>query len=514
MKIDKHEISKWIKLDGGLITKNPFKETTEELYLLYHNIDKPKCKVCDNMVKFRNFKIGYDSVCSRQCNIKLSEILYNKNTSDYLNYGYISIDSLKTFLLENIVENSSTKLNHHYFITNNYIKELNTLLKYTSLNIESIYNFIYGVGICIKCHKPTKFKTFKTGYRTLCSKECTANRNKSNICNINLEFIKNKFIVNNRFLIKEMMDFFNVSESYVNKYKSNYNINVTNKYTKHQIESEINKCFNNIFKINDRTAIKPKELDLLYKNIAIEYNGLLFHSQGVSKWSKFNTPSLSKYIHLDKTKLCESKNIQLFHIFENEWLNKKEIWKSVINNKLGKSKRIYARKCVIKEVNTQDALKFLDENHLQGAKGSTIKLGLYYNNVLVSLMTFIRYKEYDSLDRLCSKLNYSVIGGASKLLKYFERNYNPKLIKSEANRRWSQGNIYEKLEFKFSHNSEPNYFYFKINENILYSRKKFQKSKLYKLDNYNKELSEKDNMFNNNYRRIYDCGSKIYYKEY
>ena len=264
-----------------------------------------------------------------------------------------------------------------------------------------------------------------------------------------------------------------------------------------------------------RELIFPLELDIYSKKykFAIEYNGILWHSEGNSFPIK---EKLKKY-HLNKTELCEGKGIQLYHIFENEWINpiKKNIWKSMIISKLGKSERIYARKCIVKEISLDVSKQFLEINHMQGYLASKIKIGLFHNDELVQVMTFSKprfNKSYQyELIRLCSKTGITVIGGASKLLKYFERKYNPESIISYANRRWSQGNVYEKLGFEFSHKTEPNYFYFK--GNTLESRNKYQKHKLKKLlPIFNSELTEKENMFNNEYRRIYDCGNLVYIK--
>jgi len=69
--------------------------------------------------------------------------------------------------------------------------------------------------------------------------------------------------------------------------------------------------------------------------------------------------------------------------------------------------------------------------------------------------------------------------------------------------------------FEFIEDSTPNYFWFKVNENILYSRIKFQKHKLENmLKNFNKDISATENMYNNGYRKIYDCGNKVYIKNY
>ena len=116
--------------------------------------------------------------------------------------------------------------------------------------------------------------------------------------------------------------------------------------------------------------------------------------------------------------------------------------------------------------------------------------------------------------RFCNKLGYHVPGGASKLLKYFERNYNPKSLVSYADRRWSQGKVYKKLGFTFNHASTPNYWYLKNNNTTkLYSRINFQKHKLKKLlENFDENKTEVENMKANGYNRIFDCGNLVYEK--
>lgn len=272
-----------------------------------------------------------------------------------------------------------------------------------------------------------------------------------------------------------------------------------------------------------RSIIPPKELDIFIPdyNVAIEYNGLMFHSEGYTSSNIFN--DTSKDYHLNKTEEVEAKGIQLFHIFENEWLNltTQNIWKSVIKHKLTKSDDIiYARKTIIKEVSSKEAVEFLNNNHLQGSCQSSIRLGLYYNDELVSLMTFGKSRfnknyEYELL-RFCNILNTSVVGGASKLLKYFERNYNPKSLISYANRRWSTGDLYNSLGFEHIGVSKPNYFYFRYNDvKTLYSRNKFQKHKLSNLlDVFDENLSEYENMKNNKFRRIFDSGNHVFSKLY
>jgi hypothetical protein len=109
--------------------------------------------------------------------------------------------------------------------------------------------------------------------------------------------------------------------------------------------------------------------------------------------------------------------------------------------------------------------------------------------------------------RFCNKLNFNVIGGASRLLKYFIRTYNPKQLISYADRRWSQGRLYETLGFEFIKNTTPNYFYVvkKRREN----RFKYRKDILVK-EGFDPNKSEREIMAERKIPRIYDCGCKLY----
>lgn len=184
-------------------------------------------------------------------------------------------------------------------------------------------------------------------------------------------------------------------------------------------------------------------------------------------------------------------------------------------------KTVFARKCEIRKVEPQESRDFQNDNHLQGAVGSTFDIGLYYNNQLVSLMTFGKprfSKKYEwELLRFCNKLGYHIPGGASRLLKHFELINSPKSLISYADRRWSVGNVYEKLGFKFSHASRPDYWYWNwnIGGHKLESRVKYQKHKLKNiLKEFDPLKTEKQNMADNGYYRIYDCGNLVYVKTY
>ena len=263
---------------------------------------------------------------------------------------------------------------------------------------------------------------------------------------------------------------------------------------------------------NSRQIIKPYQLDVYIpqKNIAIQFDGTYWHS---------DQKKPNDY-HLMKTQLCKEKGIQLIHVFQDQWLYKQDIVKDRIKNILGiYDNRIFARKCIIKQISSNICNQFLDVNHIQGHDNSKIRLGLFYNEELISVMTFSKPRfnrnyEYE-LVRFASKLGCQVIGGASKLLKYFQRKYQPKNIITYADRRYSNGKLYYALGFEFLNNSEPNYWWCK--NNYKYTRYQCQKHKLKQLlgqDKFNPQLSEFQNMYLNGYNKLYDCGNMVFIKQY
>ena len=266
--------------------------------------------------------------------------------------------------------------------------------------------------------------------------------------------------------------------------------------------------------MHNRSVLNPYEIDIAIpsRKTGIEYDGLYYHSE-------FNGGKPKSY-HVFKTNEAQKKGYQLIHVFEDEWMNKRLIVESRLKSIFGMfDRKIFARKCIVSSVDTNTSKKFLNENHLQGWSHSSVNLGLYYDNGLVALMTFgkPRYnKQYEwELIRYCSLLNVQVIGGAGKLLKAFEMKCRPKSLLSYADYRWSTGKMYESLGFKLDHVSEPNYWYVKSSICERFSRIKFQKFKLKRLlDNFDNSLSEVENMRNNGFDRIFDCGNLVYVKTY
>lgn len=262
-----------------------------------------------------------------------------------------------------------------------------------------------------------------------------------------------------------------------------------------------------------KTRVENCEIDIFVKekNIGIEYNGEYYHS------NKFMEPDH----HLTKTLFFKGKGIDIIHIWESEWYNKQDIIKSILQNKLGCTPtKIFARKCEIRHVDKLQKREFLKTNHIQGDDLSSIALGLFFENTLVSIMTFGRRKITGSstyeLLRFCNLLNTTVVGGASKLFKFFlKNNWDGRKITTYCDVRLSpSSSFYEQLGFSYVKRSVCNYFYFKSAATPylkLQHRSNFMKHTLVsKLEVFDNNKTEKENMAANGYFWVYDCGSYVY----
>lgn len=267
---------------------------------------------------------------------------------------------------------------------------------------------------------------------------------------------------------------------------------------------------------NDRMQIKPKELDFYIPkvNLAIEINDTASHN---STLSFRNTSNIRPYdYHFNKTQLAKEKGIHLIHIFEYEMMDKDKYNKitSYIKSILDiDTTRIYARNCEVKEISSKEAREFLDIHHFQNYASSSIKLGLYYKNELVEVMTFGKprfNKNYEyELIRLCTSSSYKVIGGSQKLFKYFLNKYNPKSIISYCDVSKFTGDVYEKLGFTLVEYTQPNYVW--TNYVNTFPRYLTQKHKLKEMFNdLSDDYTEDSAMMSHGYVKIYDCGNAKY----
>lgn len=541
----------------------------QSMFNYLNNIkEPPKCS-CGNNLNFFKFNKGYSRFCSQKCRSSSKELKQEIKQSFINKYGVdnpLKSKEIREERKKKCLEKHGVE--HHSMIPEIIKKKKQTNIKKygvtTNLLHEDTINKSkkttlkrYGVEHNSQSEKikekKRKTNLEKFGVECNFSSEETKNKTKStNLKKYGVEYnsqskeirrkqvdswLKNKLLkicsiinhpvdkisVNGQELTIydycEKHPVFKISKNLLHQRWFKYNKKIcTECHPVGKFDSIIEKTFAEFFESlninherNTRKVIHPLEIDIYIpdKNLAFEFNGLYWHSDLFK----------DENYHLNKTKLCEENGVQLIHVFEDEWIYKQDIVKSIIKAKLGLyENKYFARNCEVKEIKDNNIIKdFLNQNHIQGFVGSKTSIGLYYNDELVSIMCFGKKRvamgvkentedDYELL-RYCNKQNTQVVGGASKILKFFIKQYNPKSIMTFADRRYGSGELYEKLGFSFIKETKPNYWYFNQNDLIRYHRFNFRKDKLIK-DGYDPNKTEREIMIEKNYHRIYDSGNK------
>ena len=281
-------------------------------------------------------------------------------------------------------------------------------------------------------------------------------------------------------------------------------------------DSKPNKQFaelltNNQISFEREFLLNRYSYDFRVGNNLIEIDPIGTHN---STFGIFGEGPKDKNYHFNKSKLARDNGFRCIHIWD--WDDEDKIIQLLLPRP-----SIYARNCEVGLVNKEDAKSFLNTYHLQGYAKDSIRLGLYYNNKLVSIMTFgiPRYnKNYEyELIRYCSF--YNVIGGPEKLFSHFIKDYSPKSVISYCD--WSKfnGNVYLKLGFRYKKYSIGKHWYNikthkHITDNLLRQRGFDQLfGKEYGV--YGKGTSNDQLMIDHGFVEIYDSGQAVYeYLEY
>jgi hypothetical protein len=491
--------------------KNKIKKTNLERYGVenYTNTDEYKLKSKKTNIE----RYGIDSYSkTEECKLKVKKTNFKKYGFEYLfqsekfrelikthnlnKYGYEYYSQTDEFL-EKVKKSCFKKFGFSNSMKSEAVKE----------KLKNSFIDKYGVDNPNKLDyirekiKKTNLKNFGFEYPSQ-SPDIKEKSKKTNIKNYgvsnimhNEHFRKQKFIIS-----KHPNYLYFINEDKSNEFKCdcgeshNFKIHADNFYKR--LESNLPLC-TQCYPIGDSVSIKEEELFKFIKSIyggeiiqsyrdgleidiflphlkiGFEFNGLYWHSE------KYR----DKNYHLNKLNYFNDKGIRIFNIWEDNWIEKNNIIKSQIRNIIGLTEnRVFARKCDVREIKDIKMSKsFLNENHIQGFVGSKLKIGLFYKNELVSLMTFDQFegrkkmKKNDwNLNRFCSKINNNVVGGFSKILKYFIKKYNPNKIISYADKDWSIGNLYEVLDFKKVSQTKPDYKY--LINNIRIHKSRYRKS--------------------------------------
>lgn len=279
-------------------------------------------------------------------------------------------------------------------------------------------------------------------------------------------------------------------------------------------KSKINESFaktletNNI-KFEREFGLIRYAYDFKIDNTLIELNPTPTHfSTNTTLW-KYQ-PKAEDY-HYNKTLTAVENGYRCIHVWD--WDNIEKVLDIFREKKI-----LYARNLTIGEVSKEETDVFLDLYHLQNScNGQSVRLGLYLGTELVEIMTFgkPRYnKKYEwELLRLCSKKEYSIVGGAERLFKYFIEKYNPVSIVSYCDNSKFTGDVYKRLGMELKLYGKPSKHWYNIiterhiTDNLLRMRgySQLHKDTIHKKGEDNEIL-----MLEDGYLEIYDCGQSTY----
>lgn len=563
---------RWPEFYDYLLSTYSFGTFSEKLALYYHHLTEiPTCVVCGGPVKFINFKLGWRRTCCSKCQGKDPEVIKNRNQTMINRYGETNPGKIKAFQHKM----KRTCLERYGVQNAGWTKESQQKIKSTNIERYGVehpmqseeireksrhtclmkYGAEHNTSAQIVKDKVAATNTLKyggTGYASpelfekvmkTCSERfgCLPVKNASQIPEIRDKILRTRreaFITNSHDVLGYTPDFDWIckcphpectrcqDKTYItppdikrNRERVGAEI-CTNLLPVKSQHSTIELWVCNIldsvnikYEIGNRTILGGKEIDIYCPDIKVgfECNGIYWHSVQYK----------SNRYHQDKTTEALNVGIRLYHIWEDWVHNTPDILKSMILNWAGASPmKIFARKCEVRPVSGSVGRKFLISSHIQGNSPFSVGYGLYYEDKLVSLMTFGHKRgcvgkvedkgsvsEWE-LIRFCSAINTNVVGGASKLLKHFIRTHNPSTIYSYASRDISVGNVYKTMGFVSDDKITQSYWYIDPNTLQRYHRTSFTKDRIVKLGWKPDKIgwTESQVMSEHGYLQIYDSG--------
>lgn len=257
--------------------------------------------------------------------------------------------------------------------------------------------------------------------------------------------------------------------------------------------------------VSDRSSIAPYELDIYIPelNFAIEYNGLYWHSEAGGRMKGY---------HADKSLRAFEKGITLFHVFEDEWRDKRPIVESMIRYRLGKvTKKYYARKLTLQALTQRDMQEFFNATHIDGHVRAETGFGLVdENGKIISAMSVripVQRKLYSrtlEIARFSSMLNTLVVGGASKLLsavRQYASETQRSRIMTYVDVRHGTGRSYELSGMRLLGETTERFWW--SNSVRRFDRFKFKADK-------SRNMTENEVAAESKVTRIWGCRNKIY----
>lgn len=269
----------------------------------------------------------------------------------------------------------------------------------------------------------------------------------------------------------------------------------------HTVIADFLKLHNLNYKENCRTIFGMEgkfEVDLLVDKLAIEIDGIYWHSEN-------RKPNI-KITNKNKLKNLRQAGFTLNAFYEDEVNNKPDLVKSMLASKLGLTKKIGARKTIIKKVEVKDRKNFFNKNHIENDVPAREAYGLYIGNELmccISIRSNNKLKR-DEIARFATKQGVTIVGGLSKLIKHLNRP-----LASYSNNRFGSGNAYKACGFSLVNKEEhQSYWYTDFKERIWrYRCRRVNNPKILAL-----YPTEKDQAENGIFSHLFKSGKKDVYK--
>lgn len=234
---------------------------------------------------------------------------------------------------------------------------------------------------------------------------------------------------------------------------------------------------------DDHTVLPSgKELDIVVPDhhLAIEFNDIFSHSEQ-AVFERHAKPRPHSY-HAHKTREASSQGYQLVHVWEDDWLHRRELVLRALAHRLHAvdrlpdvlpdinslaCQRLYARNLTARRIHGGVARRFWQDNHLQGPVHCTINIGLYDQDGVLRALLGVGRKNHGSRVSLPTGTwdiqRYAtlgvIVGGFTKLLAHAETLVHVDTWTSWSDNDISDGGMYRAAGFTVDKRQAPSYSY-------------------------------------------------------
>ena len=243
--------------------------------------------------------------------------------------------------------------------------------------------------------------------------------------------------------------------------------------------------------------------DFKVADTLIEVNPWPFHNV---LWSPVGQPKDVMY-HCNKSKAAQDAGFRCIHLWD--WDDPDQVVRM-----LQQKHQVYARKCVVKSIDNEQANHFLAQYHLQGAcvSPSQVSFGLFEGEELVQVLTlgkprYARDCQWELL-RLATKPAVHVAGGASRLFKCFAAQHQPQSVVSYCDCSKFDGRVYRALGFQLKRINRPSGHWYRPAGHKHFTDNLVRQHGVDRLlgQHYGKGTDNAALLIQHGFVHIYDCG--------